>query len=62
MKSKAGIKAQGQPSYVPVKSRFLRRKRILKAVRDVERGAKDTEGRGTPNDVPAGQPARRRRV
>ena len=59
MKSKAGIKAQGQPSYVPVKSRFLRRKRILKAVRDVERGAKDSERRGAPNDVPA--PARGRR-
>jgi hypothetical protein len=59
MKSKAGIKAQGQPSYVPVKSRFLRRKRILKAVRDVERGAKDTERGGASNDVPS--PASRRR-
>jgi len=59
MKSRSGIKAQGQASYVPVKSRFLRRKRILKAVRDVERGAQDTERRGTPNDVPA--PASRRR-
>ena len=48
-----------KPAYVPVKSRFLRRRRILKAVRDVERGAKDTEQRGTPSDVPA--PASRRR-
>jgi len=49
----------GKPEYVPVKSRFLRRKRIVKAVRDVERGVKDTERRGAPNDVPA--PATRRR-
>lgn len=48
-----------KPEYVPAKSRFLRRKRILKAVRDVERGARDTERRGTPSDVPA--PASRRR-
>ena len=48
-----------KPQYVPAKSRFLRRKRILKAVRDVERGAKDTERRGTPSDVPL--PASRRR-
>ncbi len=48
-----------KPEYVPVKSRFLRRKRILKAVRDVERGAKDTERRGAPNDLPS--PAGRRR-
>ncbi len=51
-----------KPEYVPVKSRFLRRKRIVKAVRDVERGVKDTERRGTASDVPAGQAARRRRV
>ena len=44
---------------VPVKSRFLRRNRILKAVRDVERGAQDTERRGAPSDLPA--PASRRR-
>ena len=49
-----------KPAYVPVKSRFLRRKRILKGARDVEQGLKDTERRGTPSDVPA--PARRRRV
>jgi hypothetical protein len=49
----------GKPEYVPVKSRFLRRKRILKAVRDVERGVKDTERRGVPNDLPGVQPARR---
>ena len=49
-----------KPDYVPVKSRFLRRKRILKAVRDVERGAKDTERRGTPNDLPASANRRRR--
>lgn len=48
-----------KPEYVPVKSRFLRRKRILKAVRDVERGAKDTERRGAPDDMPS--PASRRR-
>lgn len=48
-----------KPEYVPVKSRFLRRKRILKAVRDVERGVKDTERRGVPSDVPGVQPARR---
>jgi hypothetical protein len=55
------MKAQ-KPEYVPAKSRFLRRKRILKAVRDVERGAKDTERRGPPADLPGAQPARRRRV
>ncbi|MFN2643776.1 MAG: hypothetical protein ABR570_02205 [Burkholderiales bacterium] len=48
-----------RPQRVPVKSRFLRRKRILKGERDVERGLKDTERRGSPSDVPA---ARRRRV
>jgi hypothetical protein len=47
-----------KPEFVPAKSRYLRRKRILKAVRDVERGMKDTERRGAPNDVPG----RRRRV
>lgn len=51
-----------KPEYVPVKSRFLRRKRILKAVRDVERGAKDSERRGLPADLPGGESARRRRV
>ena len=40
------------PAPVPGKSRFLRRKRILKAVRAVERGEKDTERRGIPNDLP----------
>jgi hypothetical protein len=48
-----------KPEYVPVKSRFLRRKRILKVVRDVERGAKDSGRRGAPSDVPS--PASRRR-
>ncbi|HUQ76965.1 MAG TPA: hypothetical protein VM183_19755 [Burkholderiales bacterium] len=38
---------------VPGKSRFLRRKRIGKAARDVERGMKDTDRRGIPNDLPA---------
>jgi hypothetical protein len=47
-----------KPEFVAVKSRFLRRRRILKGVRDIERGVKDTERRGAPNDVPA----RRRRV
>ncbi len=41
-----------KPALVPGKSRYLRRKRIVKAAQDVERGAKDTERRGTPNDVP----------
>jgi hypothetical protein len=48
-----------KPQYVPAKSRFLRRKRILKGARDAEQGMKDTERRGTPSDVPA---PRRRRV
>jgi hypothetical protein len=42
-----------KPEMVPGKSRFLRRKRIAKAVRGVERGEKDTERRGVPNDLPA---------
>ena len=41
-----------KPEFVAVKSRFLRRKRILKGARDVERGLKDTERRGVPNDLP----------
>ena len=41
-----------KPELVAGKSRYLRRKRIVKAVRDVERGLKDTERRGTPNDLP----------
>ena len=41
-----------KPALVPGKSRFLRRKRIGKAVQDVERGSKDTERRGVPNDLP----------
>ncbi|HYR35555.1 MAG TPA: hypothetical protein VEQ87_14780 [Burkholderiales bacterium] len=53
------MKAQ-KPAFVPAKSRFLRRKRIVKAVRDVERGLKDTERRGLPNDVPGEAPKRRR--
>jgi hypothetical protein len=59
MKAKSGIRAQGQPEFVAAKSRFLRRKRIFKAVRAVERGAKDTEARGLPNDVPVEPPRRR---
>jgi hypothetical protein len=53
-----------KPEFVAAKSRFLRRRRILKAVRDVESGAKDTERRGVPNDVPNDGPhnGRRRRV
>ena len=50
-----------KPEFVAAKSRFLRRRRILKAVRDVERGAKDTERRGVPNEVP-NDGAKRRRV
>ena len=49
-----------KPEFVPAKSRFLRRKRIVKAVRDIERGMKDTERRGVPNDVPGEAPSRRR--
>jgi hypothetical protein len=41
-----------KPEMVPGKSRFLRRKRVMKAVRGVERGEKDTERRGVPNDLP----------
>jgi len=54
-----------KPEFVAAKSRFLRRRRILKAVRDIESGARDTEARGVPNDVPGEPhqiPARRRRV
>ncbi|HZE59427.1 MAG TPA: hypothetical protein VE085_02625 [Burkholderiales bacterium] len=50
-----------KPEFVAAKSRFLRRRRILKAVRDVERGAKDTERRGAPSEVPH-DTAKRRRV
>jgi hypothetical protein len=49
-----------KPEFVPAKSRFLRRRRVLKAVRDIERGMKDTERRGVPNDVPGEAPRRRR--
>ena len=48
-----------KPEFVPAKSRYLRRKRIVKGARDVERGLKDTERRGVPNDLPG---ASRRRV
>ena len=41
-----------KPELVPGKSRFLRRKRIVKGAQDVERGVKDTERRGIPNDPP----------
>ena len=41
-----------KPEFVPAKSRFLRRRRIVKAANDVERGLKDTERRGVPNDLP----------
>ena len=41
-----------KPELVAGKSRFLRRKRIVKAARAVERGEKDTERRGVPNDLP----------
>ena len=54
------MKAQ-KPAFVPAKSRFLRRRRIVKAANDVERGLKDTERRGVPNDLP-GNGSRRRRV
>ena len=42
-----------KPALVPGKSRFLRRKRIAKGEHDVERGVKDTERRGIPNDLPS---------
>jgi hypothetical protein len=61
VKAKLGTKAHGQPEFVPAKSRFLRRRRIVKAANDVERGAKDTERRGVPNDVP-GNGSRRKGV
>jgi hypothetical protein len=48
-----------KPEFVAAKSRYLRRRRIARGARDVERGLKDTERRGLPNDVPA---PRRRRV
>lgn len=32
-----------------------RKQHIRRAGRDVERGAKDTDRRGTPNDVPRGR-------
>jgi hypothetical protein len=51
-----------KPEFVPGKSRFLRRKRVMKAVRGVERGLKDTERRGVPNDVPVENAPPRRRV
>lgn len=47
------MSAAKRPSVVAGKSRFLRRKRIVKAVRGIERGEKDTERRGIPNDLPA---------
>jgi len=50
-----------KPEFVAAKSRFLRRRRILKTVRDIERGAKDTEQRGVPDEVPH-TGTRRRRV
>jgi hypothetical protein len=31
----------------------LRRRRIVQAAKDVQRGLKDTERRGIPNDVPS---------
>ena len=40
------------------KSRFLRRRRIAQGAQDVERGVKDTERRGTPNDLPSRKNAR----
>jgi hypothetical protein len=33
----------------------LRRRRIRRAAKDVEKGLKDTERRGIPNDVPRGR-------
>jgi hypothetical protein len=54
------VKSQKR-GFTPAKSRFLRRRRIVKAAHDVERGLKDTERRGIPSDVPANG-SRRRRV
>ena len=44
-----------KPRFVAVKSRYLRRRRIAKGAADAERGLKDTERRGIPNDLPAGK-------
>lgn len=53
----------GKPMVVTAaKSRFLRRRRVLKGLRDVERGVRDTERRGTPNDLPVSPGERRRRA
>jgi hypothetical protein len=54
--------AEKRPGAIPGKSRYLRRKRVLKAVRAVERGEKDTERRGEPNDLPAPRQRNGRRV
>ena len=43
-----------------VRSNFLRRRRVAQAAADVERGLKDTERRGIPNDVPAPRKGRGR--
>jgi hypothetical protein len=37
----------------------ISRKRIAAAANDVRRGLKDTDRRGTPNDVPGARKARR---
>ena len=50
-----------KPEFAAGKSRFLRRRRVMKAVRDVERGLKDTERRGVPTDVPVENTPPRRR-
>jgi hypothetical protein len=52
-------KKNGARGDTPARSNFLRRRRVAQAATDVERGLKDTDRRGTPNDVPA---PRRRRV
>ncbi len=46
----------------PVRSNFLRRRRVSQAAADLERGLQDTDRRGTPNDIPtpAVRPPRRR--
>ena len=45
-----------KPEFVAAKSRYLRRRRIARGARDVERGLKDTERRGAPNDLPGRKP------
>jgi hypothetical protein len=56
-------KKNGARGDTQARSNFLRRRRVAQAATDVERGLKDTDRRGIPNDVPApAVPRSRRRV